>query len=286
MTRFARRKGQGCRFVGPSVHCVTWALVSWGIFGCGTSSMVENEGPGEDPPECSSVARSAESARLFLTFEEKDEDAFVDVSPDGRRGITAGTVARVEGRCGWGASFDGSESWIEVPDDPVLDGSAGFTQEMWMRLDAWAEVSKPVQKQNPETFIEFAYGILVANDGGFVTLDLPGCRVVGTEGMIGLGRWIHIAAVWDPSDESGRLYVDGRLDSSNITPCEGPYAGAGWPLVIGGVRNCYDVWFPFPGAVDNVAFFDHPRTAEQVCADSLGTWDGSTCARPAGEGAP
>ena len=54
-------------------------------------------------------------------------------------------------------------------------------------------------------------------------------------------------------------------------------------LEIGIWRNAFGGWAPFPGLIDNVAFFDHARTAAQVCADSLGTWDGQACARPASE---
>jgi len=80
------------------------------------------------------------------------------------------------------------------------------------------------------------------------------------------------------------FYVDGRAVAEGLPPCNEEVPNASdIPLEIGIWCNAFGGWAPFPGRIDNVGFFDHARTAAQVCADSLGTWDGQACARPASE---
>ena len=209
-----------------------------------------------------------------------------DVSGFGHEVTVVGDVGFNDGWCGRAAEFDGSMAWIEVGADPVLDGTGGLTIEYAFTLtDPTRDLIVPLSKEAQDG-PEFSYSTrLMPSIEGF-DVSVLACRIAG-EGIGDIGQGWHHFAVTGDGATTLRVYVDGNPVEETDGACGGmPAPAVDAPLRIGGTFNVLGMWIPMFGRVDNVAFFDHPRTAEQICADSLGTWDGATCVRPAGEGMP
>ena len=243
-------------------------------------------GDGTVPEFCDATRSVAGEASLFLDFEDVDSGKIPDVSGSGRDAAVVGSVGFVDGWCGRAAEFDGTMAWIEVGPDPVLDGGNGLTVEYaFLLMDPTRDLIVPLAKEARDG-PQFSYSTrLIPMSEGF-DVSVSGCRMAG-EGVGDIGQGWHHFAVAGDGVTTLRVYVDGNPVGQMDGACGGaPDPAFEAPLRMGGTFNILDMWIPMFGRMDNVAFFDHPRTAEQICGDSLGTWDGSTCARPAGEGAP
>ncbi|GAB4382541.1 MAG: metallophosphoesterase [Phycisphaerales bacterium] len=141
-----------------------------------------------------------------------------------------------------------SSEQVDVPDGPM-------TLECWMRADRFADRVGLVTKTE-----ESEYGIFVSRGRPSFAIHLNGryVEVSARESNLQVGRWYHLAGVFDGSEV--RIYVDGKLVDSK--PGSGERTRNELPLIIGGdVDRSGAMTSPFAGRIDSVRLSSVARYA-------------------------
>jgi hypothetical protein len=105
-------------------------------------------------------------------------------------------------------TFDGANDYVDCGDLDALDGAEKFTMEGWIKIDNWKNWTK-VMGKGSRTFIE------CSNSSGTLHCNVrnPENTYGKATGCISLGRWNHIAMVFDGTQENDadklKLYVNG-----------------------------------------------------------------------------
>jgi len=194
-------------------------------------------------------------------------------SVGGHHGTTMGPVTYVPGRVGSAFQFDGTSTWIEVPDSPSFTlGSNPFSIELWAQF---------AQLRGFYVFVGHDDGpgeekkwLFWCGNGGFSfhVNSPPSCPVSEGIGVVDdwfpvTDRWYHLAVT--RSGSTYVLYIDGvqeltRTDTgSNVIP------DSSAPLTIGWAEEN----FFFDGIIDEVTLYNRALTAEEIAAiASAGVW--------------
>ncbi len=185
-------------------------------------------------------------------------------------GTPVGSVAYNAGTVGQGFSFNGSGSYVSIPDSPLFNSLTNrITVEFWFQNNVignngdWAGI---VCKGN------FAWRMQATAFANTITFSATGTSsdVVGTRN-VNDGQWHHAAGVYDGTNIF--LYIDGTLDISH--PSTGRIATDSYPVAIGANANPPSgaIYF-FNGSVDEVAIYNRALSASDVeaiyLAGSLG----------------
>ena len=140
-------------------------------------------------------------------FNEGSGTTTADNSARGHTGSLSNTAWTAAGHAGSALTFNGSSSWVAVPDSPDFDLTTGLTLEAWLNptsVTGWRTV---VLK---EAVGDLAYG-LYANDEGtqpVVSLRSGGTTTVaGSPSRLAVNTWSHLAATYDGVTQ--RLFVNG-----------------------------------------------------------------------------
>lgn len=130
-------------------------------------------------------------------------------------------------RDGSALSFDGSDDYVEVPDDNSLDMTNGFTVAAWIFLDSYTEWASLVTKGGindgsgdlgPNNFTIHQSGPSAASGQlGHLRFSSDLGLAGDSHSIITLREWHHIAVTFDGA--TLRFYLDGRPDG------EIPFAG-------------------------------------------------------------
>jgi alpha-mannosidase len=194
-------------------------------------------------------------------FSEGVGDTTADVS--GNRNDGAVTAAAWDtGKYGRGLRFNGSTSFVSVPDSGSLDIGSTGTVEAWVRLDALDRWHGIVAKgsSNSEDAHNYALEVNAGNRVECVIGNGASSNVVRSESTLAAGKLYHLACVWTGSQL--QLYVDGALDASrfqSLTPL-----GNGAPLSIGQFGGGTD---RANGLIDEVRLSNEARSQAQLQAD-------------------
>jgi len=86
------------------------------------------------------------------------------------------------------------------------------------------------------------------------------------EATVPMGRWSHVAAVWDGGQSAMRLYINGHLDTERSCPI--PPARGAAPLWLGGDPLHGPTGRPFAGDISELVIWDHARGAVQISQDA------------------
>ncbi len=198
-----------------------------------------------------------------------DGSVVIDAGPNGLDGVsTGGIVVEPDGQMCSAAGFNGSSSYVSVPDNATLDLSEGVSLAVWARhngggfraweaiaakgdsayrlhLNGGCEISDSLPG-NPQ------YGISFGLNGGCAGADLNS-NVVPSPGV-----WYHIAATYDRSEM--RIYINGNL--VNTASYSAAINTNNLPLFIGEnsqQRNRY-----WNGDIDELVIWDASINAQQV----------------------
>jgi len=186
-------------------------------------------------------------------------------------GIAVGGVGFDTGKVGQGFAFNGTSSYVSIPDSSLLDAFTNrLTVELWFRANStnanpvWAAI---VAKGNTSWRLQATEGAktLTFSATGTSGGDMTGTRNVND------GQWHHVAGVYDGTTMS--LYVDGTLDVSK--PATGLIAQNDYPMAIGANDNSpAGTIHLFNGSVDEVALYNRALSVGEIAtiydAGSLG----------------
>jgi chitodextrinase len=193
------------------------------------------------------------------SFDGGSGSTVADESGNGNTGTIRG-AAWTAGKSGGALSFDGSSSWVTVPDSAGLDLTSAMTLEAWVKPAALGTSWRTVLvKESPNGL---AYG-LYAHDGGpgpsahaVVTAD----KYATASTTIPVGSWTHLAASYDGSRLT--VWINGN-PAGNI-PLTGSVTQSGGVLRIGG-NSVWSEWFS--GQIDDVRVYNRALAQSEIKAD-------------------
>jgi O-glycosyl hydrolase len=210
--------------------------------------------------------RTCPSLVAAFGLNEGSGGGVTDASGMGNHGVIAQATWANAGKYGKALSFNGTNSWVTIPDANSLDLTTGMTLEAWVNpsaLNSWETVLLK------ETGNELSYAVYAdnnGNDSGGPRRPAVWVRQAGTSystsgtAQLPLNQWTHLAATYDGS--ALRLYVNGVLASTLAR--SGPIDTSTGVLRIGGNA----VWGEyFNGLIDEVRVYDNALSQSQIQTD-------------------
>jgi hypothetical protein len=225
------------------------------------------------------------------TFDEPDGHVALDSSGHDVRGTFHHQPTRVVGVRGNAVAFDGARDYIDFGHPP------GFRLIGSLTISAWIKsASQPVDDaaivstlRHVGSHSDEGYGVGFQLDTtidrgprtvGFKLADVCG-KLLQRYGAtpLQIGRWYHVAGVYDAQARAMNVYVNGELDNGYL---HGPVAGARRSsresLYVG--RRSDLKGFEFAGEIDDVRVYSRALTQPEVAADMRGTAGESRAAGP------
>ncbi len=188
----------------------------------------------------------------------------IDSSIYGNNGVLNGNANWVQnGRYNSAVGFDGTNDWIEIPDDASLDDMDQFTFEAWILDTANDELARGIASKRVDSTNNRAWSIFLFTDREIyfdigTERDSSGVAVTANE-------WTHLAVTFDgslPSGERKKFYYNGELvgtaDSTATTISRESVAD----MYIGILNANYgESW---QGMIDEVNIYDRALSPEEV----------------------
>ncbi len=187
------------------------------------------------------------------------DDSAADASGNGHDAAAPNGVTWIDGPAGAGAAqLNGTDQYLDAG-APILDTTGNYSVAAWVRLDSKAGFGTAVSIDGAATS---AFFLQYSDADRRFAFSFGGARALAnTIGEPETGRWYHLVGTYDHTDNSLRVYVDGR-QAGSIRAC-----GLDVPsgnLVIGRAKwqgNPVDYW---KGAVSGVHAYDRALTSADV----------------------
>ncbi len=248
---------------------------------------------------CASQVLLGTGLELDLSFEDGSGSAAADGSGNGRHAALHGNPTWASGYCGGGLSFDGTDDWAVVAGVLGQHTRASVTLEAWVYIPTAAPWSTSVPQILGGGFITPQldtgstnnYRLYLNNNGngrfaGRVETGNPGATIGSIEtayygpNPFPAAQWTHLALTYGPEfithgDHIVRLFVNAVEQANNAVtnPTESLLDAS--DLGIAGWNEIGNAFFE--GMVDDVRVWSEIRGPIEICEDSRGTHNGSTC---------
>jgi hypothetical protein len=198
-----------------------------------------------------------------------------DIAGANNGALQGGATATLAGEVGQAFNFDGTNSFVQIPDSPALRPT-NLTIEAWVRftsLDSAGSGGSPAGDQ----YIVFKQNTRSSDFEGF---DLSKTRVAGGDvirflvssataqlaeihsaTLLNAGVWYHVAAV--RGSNFTQLYVNGQLERQTNVAFAQNYGSL--PLYFGSSGQAF--WdHKFKGALDEVSLYNRALSSNEVAA--------------------
>jgi len=231
-------------------------------------SATNASGTGSDDHTINVAPAAATDSTLALRLKLDEASGTTATDSSGK-----GNHATATGALGWlpsggaltgAASFNGTDSYLTVPDNSLLDNTAAFTLSFWFYAETLGNNTGLVAKRiGPSD--NNSYGIFLGLDGKLsVDVNSSNNRFTSST-TFNSGDWYHIALVFDGSlaeAQRAKLYVNGALDTTAAeTSTTVPnYASSLYIGVLAPGGNIFD------GRIDEVRFHRRALSATEVLA--------------------
>ena len=193
-------------------------------------------------------------------FNEGSGATVLDTSGRSNNGTITNATWTAAGKFGAALSFNGTSSWVTVPDASTLDLTNGMTLEAWVKPTALSGWRTALLKEAAGSLSYALYAHASAPNPA-VTVQIAGYdrSAVGTS-PLPLNTWTHLAATYDGAQL--RLYVNGVQAGSRAQTGNMLISTA--PLRVGGNA----VWTEFfAGLIDEVRVYNRALSAAEIQAD-------------------
>lgn len=200
---------------------------------------------------------------LDLTMNENTGVSTFDSSGNNYVGSLIEGASWTRGKTGGGILLDGTNDQVDVSSFsyPTTD----FTYQMWIRPNGLGTSNALISGSTASTGGQ-EFNIDTDTDGDIDVISNATLVINGTNGLIQVGKWAHVAVTRSGSLIS--LYVNGKLD---LTGTDGvAHSFSSCALSIGVDRDAtvctnLDSWFD--GAIDDVRIYNYARTPAQIAWD-------------------
>jgi len=169
-------------------------------------------------------------------------------------------VEFIDGVIGKAIRFDGSGAEIQVEQAGTLPIVDQLTLEFWVRYDG----DNPVRKSATYTCAAHssAFNIGVTPHRGAMSAKLTTAegkvKLQGAEGEIQIGKWSHVALVYDGS--RARIYINGEVTAA--TRASGPIEMK--PRLAFGVGTWFKTNQALFGAIDELHLWNRALSEEEI----------------------
>lgn len=201
---------------------------------------------------------------LRLRLDETSGSTATDSSGGNNHGSTTGspTWEPASGVLAGAAAFNGTDSYISVPDSPSLDNTNAFTLSYWFNAKSFngaGIVAKRVSFNDNN-----AYGTFLTADGKLnIDINSNNDRFT-SNASFERGAWYHVALVFDgtlTASQRAKLYINGTLDkTATETSTTIPHYNS--PFYVGTISAITTTLFD--GLIDDVRFHRRALSAAEV----------------------
>ena len=242
--------GTSTELTGSSILCESAALEVGLINTSGTITGTQTV----DPTVAGSGSYNfiSGSDNLTVTWQISDEPSY-KVSPQ------PGT----DGQIGNVALFDG-EGYIEVPDaSSELELISDFTIMTWINT---TETGVGIlAKNDDDTTWELGEKLFYLDGSGYPTFVGHSNEYIRSATVANQGVWTHVAASWDASAGTGKIYINGVDATSNSTYAANHADNAGDTIKIGSSNhNSNEAGNHFTGQMDELAVYQRTLSDEEI----------------------
>jgi len=162
---------------------------------------------------------------------------------------------------GYSLAFDGTNDVLRVESNTTINLTGSLTIEAWIN---------PTSLQNRSILNKTSGAAngyeLDITSGGKVAFRINGTTLTSAQSY-SANSWTHIAATYNSSDDSLKIYVNGVLDMNTATS---PINGNSERLLIGGTTSNY-----YAGSLDEIRLWNTERTQAQIQANMCQKLTGS-----------
>src|SRR5262245_58373934 len=210
----------------------------------------------------SSAPRAAGGTLIAAySFNEGGGATVHDSSSSGNNGV-ATDATWAAGNTGGALSFNGTSSWVTVPDSATLDLTSGFTLEAWVKPaaamgTAWETIMFKERPGDP------VYALYANSDTGApASVMSTTTAITDARDIVSIqpGIWTHLASTWAGS--TLRFFVNGTQVGSRSVTGTLPVSTGALRLGGNGVRGEY-----FNGLIDDVRIYTRSMSAANIAQD-------------------
>ncbi len=191
----------------------------------------------------------------YWKFNENTGTSVYDSSGNGNNGSING-ASWVAGKSGSGLSFNGSSSYVEVPDSSTVDQLSSFSWTAWVYISGYGDYREILTKQS--TNQGGNYEIRINPDGILSFAAFTNSVNVISVNVVPLDQWVLLSGVFT-SGSKVELYINGSLNNSVSTGVT-TYGSNSDTLKIG---KRADGLF-FSGLIDEVAMYNRALSGSEI----------------------
>lgn len=152
-----------------------------------------------------------------------------------------------------------------IPSTSTLNPSGPFTVEFWAKPDQSGQLSRCVIGSQNRNVGRSGYAIYQGLNGAFWECHIGDASTVQiwlySRTNPQAGQWYHVAVVYSGAG-TARIYVNGADDTSTDSDVEGGYLPASGTAFE--IASRFGGGVPYPGTVDDVAFYNYALSDEQL----------------------
>lgn len=202
-----------------------------------------------------------ESSVGMYHFDEGTGADVFDRSGKGKNG-TANNTNWVPGKYYDALEFNGSDSYVRVPDNGAQEPPVAISVELWMNLDAISDDWLVEKHTSTPDDYDHGYVLRTNTPTNTVSFRVGNGSAEGTaespDNSIGTGAWHHVAGTYD--GEKVRIFVDGVLEGESEFAGDIDYSGVGDLFIGASSQNTLNT----DGDLDEVAIYNRVLTPSEV----------------------
>jgi hypothetical protein len=204
----------------------------------------------------------------YWQFEEGTGTTTADSSGNNLTGTLVNTPTWVTpGAVGsWALDFDPADR-VLIGNDPLLQLTGPLTVAGWTFADTVSGSGRIITKGGNSGSRGWSLGV---ESAGYYSFQIPSSGTSLTSvntaaGTVPIGSWIHVAGVYDPSDLSMKIYLNGLLTPTTMVNTV-PSSMYNPPSISVAIGTRSDGTTRWDGKLDEVRLYDEALNADQIMA--------------------